>query len=324
MKTSTTKRAITIVLSLFIVVSIGAALWKLLGYAGIGQGLGSVYFFYAAALAVLYRLVNPLGWVAVLRGFGHRVHAAAATNIWLMAESRRWLPGGVWGYTSRAVRSQELGVSKSVASASMLVELVVTLLAAVVVSIFGLALHYDAVGTMVHEAFTQYFSWNGVILAPTFGAAMIGACYSFRGKLAEKFQSLNEKWQLLDLSQVSFRRLAVALGYFVLMACLNGAVNLVMLRTCTDVQIPVTAIIAATAAAWVIGYLAFFSPGGLFVREGALAMLLMPWIPYETAFTLAILSRVAQLLAEVICMGVPLLSRYNLQEAAVELPNPAA
>ena len=66
--------------------------------------------------------------------------------------------------------------------------------------------------------------------------------------------------------------------------------------------------IAATALAWLIGFFAFFSPGGILVREAALAMLLLPWMPYEVGFSLAILSRFAQLIAEVVGMVAAVIS----------------
>ncbi len=292
-----------------ILASIGGAGWKLMQYSEIDKSLLSMGFLSATALAVLYRMMNPLGWVAVLRGFGHRVHAGTAVRIWLMAESRRWLPGGIWGYTSRAVRAKEMGVPAATASASMLVELLVTLLAAVLVSVVGLVLHYDLVGAIVAGFARDYCNWQVLVLVAGASLVMLDVCYLLRAKLFAKLQSLNAKWSLLDPSKLEVKQLAVAIGYFVAMACLNGAVNLLILKTCSNAHVPVTAMIAATAAAWIVGYLAFFSPGGLFVREGALAVLLMPWVPYQVAFTLAILSRVAQLLAEVICMAWPMLAK---------------
>ena len=85
---------------------------------------------------------------------------------------------------------------------------------------------------------------------------------------------------------------------------LNGAVNSVLLNAVSTENVPWVAMIAATATAWIIGFFAVFSPGGILVREAALAALLLPWLPYETGFILAILSRFAQLIAEVVGMAV--------------------
>jgi len=88
------------------------------------------------------------------------------------------------------------------------------------------------------------------------------------------------------------------------MAILNGCVNLMLLPLVDDAStVPALVMVAATASAWIVGLLAFFSPGGLLVREAALAALLLPWISYEAGITLAVLSRIAQLLAEVVCMA---------------------
>ena len=62
---------------------------------------------------------------------------------------------------------------------------------------------------------------------------------------------------------------------------------------------PLPIVVAATSLAWVVGFLAIFAPGGLFVREGLLAICLAPWIPYGTGIGIAILARLLQIVAEI-------------------------
>ena len=297
------------VVTMIVLATIIASAIKLAGQTEIAASLGSGYFVLAVLLAVLYRAVNPLGWVLVLRGLGHNVHALAATNIWLTAESRRWLPGGVWGYATRAMESKKLGVPAPAASASMLVELIITIAAAVLVSTFGLLLFYNELKqTAAHLIIGSTSSTLTLNFAAVTVVCFGCITYLFRTKLASKFKSLSSRWQSMQSVDLSGRALATALAYFVAMACLNGIVNLVLLRAFSDVTVPMVVMISATAAAWIVGYLAFFSPGGLFVREAALATLLLPWVPYPIALALAGASRIAQLVAEVICMLPGLLS----------------
>ena len=204
------------------------------------------------------------------------------------------------------LESKKLGVPVVVASASMLAELIITIAAAVLVSCIGLVLYFPYLKSAVADLITSnVIQWPTVLLAMIAMVMLAGVGYLLREKLVNKLNSLNEKWQLLQLVDISYRKLSLALAYFVAMACLNGVVNLVMLQACSDTSVPVIVMISATSAAWVIGYLAFFSPGGLFVREAVLAMLLLPWIPYPIALTVAVLSRLAQLFAEVLCMLLP-------------------
>ena len=52
------------------------------------------------------------------------------------------------------------------------------------------------------------------------------------------------------------------------------------------------------------------------MREATLAALLLPWLAYEAGITLAVLSRVAQLMAEVVCIALVLLFKPTRSPAS--------
>lgn len=292
-------------LTIIIVATIAITAWKLNEKLDLTGPLMSVSFVVGTALAIAYRVVNPYGWALVIRGMGCPVDALDATRIWLVSESRRWLPGGIWGYASRAVGAQELGLTKTVASASMAVELLVTIAAAVVVSIAGLIIHQQELAATVQKLTEgSGLSVSLISLAVAGTAALAVASWFMRETLNRKLANLTRKITALRGLKIQPSGLCKALSYFVLMAALNGFVNASLLPAISPEYVPLLAMIAATATAWVIGFFAFFSPGGILVREAALAALLLPWLPYETGFALAILSRFAQLIAEVVGMAV--------------------
>ena len=84
------------------------------------------------------------------------------------------------------------------------------------------------------------------------------------------------------------------------MGIMNGGVTVLLLWSLPVNSVPPTVLIAATSGAWVVGFLAIFSPGGLFVREGIFALCLVAWLPYGTGITLAILARLLQMFAELV------------------------
>ena len=136
--------------------------------------------------------------------------------------------------------------------------------------------------------------------------AVIGTAatiWLMREKLKQKVTRAVQKFESLRGVKIQPRWMMSSIGYLTLMAVLNGAINSVLINAVSTEQVPLVAMIAATATAWIIGFFAFFSPGGILVREAALAALLLPWLPYEVGFALAILSRFAQLIAEVVGMG---------------------
>ena len=281
-----------------------AAAVKLTNSARISGAFCSATFAFATLIAVFYRAVNPIGWNLVLAGLGYQTNVMGSTRVWLHSESRRWLPGGIWGYASRATQAGDLGVPVSVASASMLIELVITMGAAVIVSLIGVAFHYkdlsDTIRRMVLEKANFPF---GVPAVGVSFVILIALVYAARRTLIRKFTMLAERFKLLAGVKIDWSKMGAALGYMTLMAVVNGMIGVCLLPIIdSTASVPVAAMIAATATAWIIGFLAFFSPGGVFVREAALATLLLPWIPYETGIAIAVLSRIAQLAAELFCM----------------------
>jgi len=300
-----TRSILTTLLTIIVVATIAITAWKLHQQHDLTAPLTSVSFLAATLLAIVYRIANPFGWNLVVRGMGHDVNAIESTRIWLLAESRRWLPGGIWGYTSRAVASKEIGLTKSVASASMAIELLATIAAAVCVSAIGVAIHYRELYSTVYELCNR--SGLNSSIALWLAIAGIGTtvtAWLLRRKLKQKVAKAAQRFESLRGIKIQPKWLLRSTAYFILMAFLNGAINSVLLNAVSTESVPMVAMIAATATAWIIGFFAFFSPGGILVREAALAALLLPWLPYEVGFSVAILSRFAQLIAEVTGMGV--------------------
>lgn len=295
------------VLAVVIIASIGMATNKLLVSYSIGSSIFTLSFVAATLVAITYRAINPYGWALVLSGLGYKTNTSQSIRIWLLSESRRWLPGGVWSYASRAVQAGKMGVPIAVASASMLVELLITMAAAVVVSAIGLLLYYQQFSDSLRQLLVEKTGGN---LLPIIAGALLAVSavgilgFLARRKIVSKFRGLAERFTGLRGVSLNRSKLLTALGYMSVMAVLNGCVNLMLLPTVdSSSAVPVLVMVAATATAWIVGLLAFFSPGGLLVREAALAALLLPWMPYEAGITLAVLSRMAQLFAEVVCMA---------------------
>ena len=298
------KAVATPVMTIAAVVIMVAAAIKLTNSARISGAFCSPTFVFATLIAVVYRAINPIGWNLVLAGLGYPTNVIGSTRVWLLAESRRWLPGGIWGYASRATQAGELGVPVSVASASMLIELLITMAAAVIVSLVGVAFHYEDLAGTIRRMVVEKsnFRFGGPAVVALF-IILVVLVFATHRSLIRKLTNLAEKFKLLADVKVDWSRIGAALGYMTLMAVINGTIGVCLLPIIdSTASVPVAAMIAATATAWIIGFLAFFSPGGVFVREAALATLLLPWIPYETGIAMAVLSRIAQLAAELICM----------------------
>ncbi|NNM29800.1 MAG: hypothetical protein HKO57_09765, partial [Akkermansiaceae bacterium] len=89
--------------------------WSLLGLAAVGL--------------LAYQVVNAGVWSTVLAALGTRPGFWSAARVWIESEALRWVPGGIWGYGSRVLSAPSLGVGKGTASASLVVEIILTNLA---------------------------------------------------------------------------------------------------------------------------------------------------------------------------------------------------
>ena len=301
-----------------VIVLIGITAWNLDEAYHLSESIGSTSFLVGTALATIYRVVNPVGWFLTLQGLRQRVPMVSAVEVWLHSESRRWLPGGIWGYASRAVGAKDLGVPLAVGSASMLVELVVTLAAAVFVGTVGTAFYWDQVSAEVAQLASSISmqSQTWWLMA----AALIGCCglvYCGRSIIAKKYHALQQKIAALHAIKFDLGKLLQAFFFFVAMTLLNGLASFAIICAVDDsASVPLLVVVAATSIAWLVGFFAFFSPGGILVREAAFAALLVPWIPYDVGFIIAIGCRFSQLFAEVVGMVAILVRQRFCQTPA--------
>ena len=257
------KSVVTPVMTVVAVAMMIATAIKLTNSTRISGVIFSSTFFFATLLAIFYRAVNPIGWKLVLAGMGYRTPTMGSIRVWLLAESRRWLPGGIWGYASRATQAGQLGVPVSVASASMLIELLITMAAAVLISGVGVLFHHDELTESILRPVVEKLNgqWTGVAVAAFLLCGVIG--FATRRTVYRKLAVLAERFKLLAAVRFDWKILSAALGYMVLMAMINGAIGICLLPLMeTSAAVPFAAMVAATASAWIIGFLAFFSPGG--------------------------------------------------------------
>lgn len=280
-----------------ILISMGLAGWKLLGSANLQWSHLTWGMTAALVLAIAYRVINAYGWTLVLRAMGTDVDGGTATRLWLVSESRRWLPGSVWGYVSRASMAKEIGIPLPIGVASMLLELMLVIAAAGLMIVPGLM--YSA--APVANALA---TWGPRLVLPAvLGCVALVAIVALGGHrvIARKWHHLRSRWEHLKDMSIDRSRIAWAGAFFVLMNGMNGVIT-ACITYAADSQhsVPLLAVIAASSAAWLIGFFAIFSPGGLIVREAAFAAMLLPWLPYTESLTIAVLARLLQFIAEAV------------------------
>jgi hypothetical protein len=225
-----------------------------------------------AMFALFLALVRAMTWRSILFGFAFPVPRTAALRVWITSELSRYLPGAIWQVISRVRLIKPYGVRGSVTSTSQVLELVIFLLANVSVAVACLLF---LGGKHVTGPARQWLFISiglvpllSLILHPRVFYGLTDRILRRLGKpaIANRL-SMAHLFKLFALAIVGIVWQSLALWVL-----LHGPLGIGI----RDWWI----LAGAYCLAWVAGFLAFWAPGGLGVRElvliGALTVALPP------------------------------------------------
>jgi glycosyltransferase 2 family protein len=232
------------------------------------------YWFALAALmfASFLFVFRVLSWWRILDGFGYRLPLAPATRIWSTSELARYLPGVIWQVVGRVYLVKPYGVSGTVCSASQLLELVVFLLANVLVAIGCLA--WFAYRMPGDTKFYLYLAAGLVpllmlLLHPRVFYTILTRYMTWRGKE-------------LPARRVRGKTLTLLAGYAILGLLWQSAALWLLTHEPLHLKAAKWWIVAGSyCLAWCAGFIAFWAPGGLGVREFVFVTAMMFALPRD-------------------------------------------
>jgi uncharacterized membrane protein YbhN (UPF0104 family) len=278
------------------------------------------------ALAFLGFMLQELSygsiWRSILARLDSKLGLRVCLRIYLASEFVRYIPGNVWHVLTRMLWVGKYGVSRPVAFASMAIELITKLAAGLLVF---------SVSLLFWQDYGKFSSLLRGSLVDILGVASIIALFIglhprvLNGVLNWALRRMKrEPIQLtLRYSDILFITLAwcvswivAGLAFYVLLLALWPDAPLVALPICIGIY----------AFAWDIGFVSFFTPSGLGVREAAIVALFALALPLPAglASIMALLSRFVSTLAEVVCVSIAYLSGgkqvINIQQDAQVRP----
>jgi len=272
---------------------------------------------FAVTGLTLYQLLNASIWRDVIAGIGAEVPRGHAMRVWIESESMKWLPGGIWGYGSRVVNARKLGIRPELASASLAIELLLTIVAWCTAALWILPTDRGKyLIDYLSDRFLQIrvFPWSlagGALLVLILLRAvkMDFTKLTWARRFLGSFNSLDWKPQWLLRSAVSYWGLCL----------LNGTLLWLVTWAIPGLTVPWPAIIGAGGIAWLAGFFAIGVPGGIGVREAALVGMLHPYGPVEAAVAAAMVFRAAQMVAELLALGGSLFYGWRKNQNALAI-----
>jgi hypothetical protein len=246
-----------------------------------------------AALVVVF-VLDAYGWHLVLRALGCRIRAADSVRIWMLSSLTRYLPGGVWPYAARASMLREAGIGISAATVSLYLE---TLLLTGSSFVAGLP-------ALLASSRLPLPGWQGaaaallVLLAAT--PWLLSLSRRSSGRLGRA---------LAEVPLLRMRRLLALCLYYLAFWVVFAAVFGLFVRSLYPLSL-VQAMQAGSALAlsFCVGFVVFFIPGGIGVRESALYLLLLSVAPETVSLLVAVGSRLWIMAGELASLGLTLLA----------------
>lgn len=218
---------------------------------------------FAAGAALL---ASAFIWLAILRGLGVETERAWA-GVFLQAQLTKYVPGSIWQYAGRGALGRERGISLRPLALSMPIELGSAACASAAVS-------------------TLLLGWWG---AAGLLAALAALALALRFPHADR-----------AMARVVMRVLPLYIG----VSLLTGVSFWLVARAFVSVSVADTPrFVGAFAAAWVVGLVAVWAPGGIGVREAVLVALLHGQIGAADALVVAAASRATLMAADVLGAG---------------------
>ena len=235
---------------------------------------------------------------SLLHAFGHDVPLRRWQAVFLGAQLGKYVPGTAWAYVSQMELSRKYGIGRRTSVIVIITGAATTLLASFAFG--GFAINVD--GPTWLPPWIRITSAVGAILLLCLVGLRPHVLTFLLGKLPRRFGFGSETladapslWPMIAYTAAGsalygFHLFALAFG--------TGPINGNLLLTA----------IGSFSLAWAFGFLAFFVPAGVGVREAVLAAFLVPQLTEGRAFAIILLSRFTIIVAEsLLVLAVPVL-----------------
>lgn len=284
----------------FLFLAVGLLGWALLSrWDEVAPALAQVgwgAFLLATVAATVALAFNALSWRAVMQAVGLTAEWDEAAAVFLISQPGKYVPGAVWPVLAQAEFAREHGVSRAKALTGSLVAMIVGVASAGVVG--TTALLAAAPGSLADY-------WWAVIVAAGLVALLIPPVLARVVALALRLTRRGDQ-----AVAIGARPLAVSAGWSVLNWLALGAQAWLLLRPLAPHASSAVALaMGAFALSWLVGFLIVIAPAGIGPREAALVVTLASVATAPQALAVAVLSRAAMTVADLVGLAAGLVLR---------------
>lgn len=252
-------------------------------------GIGVLCFF-------IYYLMRSYLWINLIETDGKRISFRENTYRFSISELKRFTPGNIWSFLSRATLFTELGFNKRVVGISMIADIQLVVIGCGLVSLLAIPWILNSPSDLQTQL-TRLLPFSLILVAIYFVA--IGVIYKKRfgkeespvGNFFIPGFKLSHKLKFSLLSAITYFIYGVG-NFFILISLVNIGFG------------DFFAISAFFTFALLVGYLTFITPMGLGVREIVVTLGLSSVLSSADAGTVSIFSRIVLIASELTFLGI--------------------
>lgn len=229
-------------------------------------------------LLIVYILFSH-GWTLILKMIGVKIGWNKGLSICLLSIFGRYIPGGIWTVLGRVYLCRLEGIPDSRSGMSILLDQSYTVVSAGVVFAVSLLFWNDTSSVLRVLPVVIVIPLFLFFLHPKPFLKIINPVLSWFGR------------GHVTLS-LSFSNMLILTGYYSFSWLLTGVSFYIFIRAFYPIELHYILIISGIyAISYTAGFIIFFMPAGLGVREGTLTLLLSLFIPTPVAIGISLLSR---------------------------------
>lgn len=231
-------------------------------------------------------LLGTIGWHKILLALGESHPLKTSIKIWTISSLIRYLPGGIWGYVSRAALCKEQGISLSISMVSLYLETLLLFLSSLVI---GLPAAISITGLSIPLEY--------LLIAGLSAALLIHP----RFFLLIKYLSGRFKKYIQHIKTPTTAGMILLYFYYLFFLTVYGIAFL--LFTASLVPLPADSRLLTASAfplAFCIGYILFIFPSGIGIRESMIYVLMLDIAGPAESLVIAIGSRIWTIFVEII------------------------
>lgn len=238
-------------------------------------------------------------WKEILKQSGYVLSYSKMFKIWFISNLGRYIPGKVWQFLGMLYLLEKEDVPKSKSFSVAILAQSLSSMAGILIMLGFLK--YD----FYQRLFSQSLWFLFVLIAFIAGAIMLILYPALLQKVVNLGLGLFKKEKII----LKYKRKNLLFYLLSYAGCwlLFGFCFLIFIKSIIPAPFNIYfGVTGAFAGSVTIGFLAFFTPGGLGVREGILVALLSSYFPLPVATLIALLSRLWMTLAELLLFFIAL------------------